>query len=268
MTEVWELLTLPFVARALLVGVLVSLCASTLGVVLVLKRYALIGHGLSEVAFASLSLSLALGLPPLFVSAPLVTLASFAILYVSQRRRVGGDIAIAVAGSAALAFGVLAASLGGVNADVNAYLFGSVLAMTGGDVALSAGLALAVLLLFLLSYNRLFLLTLSEDYARSLGLNVPFWQLLLSVLTALTVVVGMRLVGTLLISSLIILPVLTARRLASSFRGLAWLSALCSLGCFLCGFVLSLLWDLPVGAAVGGTGVAALLLARLGTRSR
>ncbi|MBQ9565581.1 MAG: metal ABC transporter permease [Synergistaceae bacterium] len=269
MTEFWELLSYPFVTRALIVGTLVSLCASTLGVVLTLKRYALIGHGLSEVAFASFSLSVALGLPPLLFSAPLVILASFAILYVSQRRRVGGDIAIAVAGSAALSVGALATALsGGPGADAYGYLFGSILAMTESDVLLSAALALVVLSLFLLFYNRLFLIAESEDYARSLGLNVPFYQALISILTALTVVLGMRMMGTLLISSLIILPSVTARRLlaSSGFRALVVASAVLSLLCFFGGFFLSFLWDLPTGASIVGVNLVLLLLAGVARR--
>ena len=259
-----ELLTYPFVLRALAVGAMISLCASMLGVVLVLKRYSLIGHGLSEVGFASLSVAAALGLPPLLVATPVVLLASFAILFISQRWRVGGDIAIAVALSSALALGVLATAMGsGLNTDVYGILFGSLLATTGEDVAISAGLAFLVLSAFLLFYNRLFLITYSEDYARSLGIRVPLYHLLISALTALTVVLGMRMMGSLLISSLIILPAVTARRLAHGFRSLVFLSAGVSLLCFFVGMALSLVWDFPTGASVVLANVGALLLTRL-----
>ena len=252
----------PFILRALSVGALVSLCAATLGVVLALKHYALIGHGLSEVAFASFSLAVALGLPPLLFSAPMVILASFAILYVSQTRRVGGDIAIAVAGSAALAVGAIATAFsGGANADTYGYLFGSILAVTESDAALSAVLSAAVLGTFALFYNRLLIMTYSEDYARSLGLNVPFCHALLSILTALTVVLGMRIMGTLLISSVIILPAVIARRFARSFRALIIASALTSLICFFIGFAVSLIWDLPTGACIVGVSILVLFLA-------
>ncbi|MCR5346206.1 MAG: metal ABC transporter permease [Fretibacterium sp.] len=260
----FELLTYPFVLRAMAVGAMISLCASMLGVVLVLKRYSLIGHGLSEVGFASLSVAAALGLPPLLVAAPVVLLASFAILFISQRWRVGGDIAIAVASSAALALGVLATALGsGLNTDVYGILFGSLLATTEGDVAVSAGLALLVVTAFLLFYNRLFLITYSEDYARSLGICVPLYQLLISALTALTVVMGMRMMGSLLISSLIILPAVTARHVAAGFRSLVFLSAGVSIFCFSLGIILSVIWDLPTGASIVLTNVGALLLTRM-----
>ncbi|MCR4818129.1 MAG: metal ABC transporter permease [Fretibacterium sp.] len=259
-----DFLTYPFVLRALAVGAMISLCASMLGVILVLKRYSLIGHGLSEVGFASLSVAAALGLPPLLIATPVVLLASFAILFISQRWRVGGDIAIAVASSSALALGVLATAMGpGMNTDVYGILFGSLLATTGEDVVISAGLAFLVLAAFLLFYNRLFLITYSEDYARSLGLNVPLYHLLISALTALTVVLGMRMMGSLLISSLIILPAVTARRMARGFRSLVILSAGLSLLCFFVGMALSLIWDYPTGASVVLANVGALLLTRL-----
>ena len=265
--EVWEVLSYPFVTRALIVGVMVSLCASILGVILVLKRYSLIGHGLSEVGFAALSVALALTLPPLYVSTPLVIAASFVIMFVSQRRRVGGDVAIGIAASAALAFGVLVTALTrGMNLDVCSYMFGSILAMTNEDVVLSVALSLFVTGLFILFYNRLFLITYNEDYARSLGINVTLYQFLISFLTALTVVLGMRMMGTLLISSLIILPAVTARRLVSSFRALVVTSACISLICFAAGLALSFVWNLPTGASIVSVNVAALIGAVLLSR--
>ena len=265
--EVWEVLSYPFVTRALIVGVMVSLCASILGVILVLKRYSLIGHGLSEVGFAALSVALALNLPPLYVSTPLVIAASFVIMFVSQRRRVGGDVAIGIAASAALAFGVLVTALTrGMNLDVCSYMFGSILAMTNEDVVLSVALSLFVTGLFILFYNRLFLITYNEDYARSLGINVTLYQFLISFLTALTVVLGMRMMGTLLISSLIILPAVTARRLVSSFRALVVTSACISLICFAAGLALSFVWNLPTGASIVSVNVAALIGAVLLSR--
>lgn len=258
--DVWEVFSYPFVTRALIVGVMVSLCASILGVILVLKRYSLIGHGLSEVGFAALSLALAFGLPPLYVSTPLVIAASFVIMFVSQRKKVGGDVAIGIAASAALAFGVLVTALTrGMNLDVCAYMFGSILAMTNEDVVLSVALSLFVTGLFVLFYNRLFLITYNEDYARSLGINVTLYQFLISFLTALTVVLGMRMMGTLLISSLIILPAVTARRIVSSFRALVVLSACISLACFAVGLVLSFIANLPTGASIVFVNVVLLM---------
>lgn len=249
--EFWEILSYPFITRALIVGLLVSLCSSTLGVILVLKRYSLIGHGLSEVGFAALSIALALNLPPLYISTPLVILASFVIMYVSQRKHLGGDIAIGIASSAALAFGVILISLSrGMNMDVSSYMFGSILAMTQEDVLLSIGLSVVVVGLFIFFYNRLFLVTYDEEYARSLGINVAIYQFLISLLTALTVVLGMRMMGTLLISSLILMPAVTARGLVKSFRGMVLLSAAISLSCFCLGLFASFVFNMPTGATI------------------
>lgn len=265
--EIVEILSYPFVIRAFVVGILVSLCASMLGVVLVLKRYSLIGHGLSEVGFAALSVAMAFDLPPLYVATPLVIAASFVIMSVSQSRRINGDVAIGIASSGALAAGVLVTSATrGFNMDVYNYMFGSVLATTAGDVVLSAALAFLVTGLFALFYNRLFLVVYDEDYARSLGIDVTAYQFLISFMTALTVVLGMRLMGTLLISSLILMPTVTARRFAESFRGLIAISALVSVLCFCTGLALSIAANLPTGASVVAANLAAMLFAGAAAR--
>ncbi|MBQ3447703.1 MAG: metal ABC transporter permease, partial [Synergistaceae bacterium] len=170
MTELLEILGYPFVWKAFAAGAMIAVCASVLGVVLVLKHYSLIGHGLSEVGFASLSIASALGLPVMLVSAPAVIAASFVIMYVSQRFRTAGDIAIAVASSAALAAGVAVSSLTGQFTAMNSYLFGSVLAVSDSDMYLAAALSVIVLGVFVIFYNRIFLITYNEDYARSLGI--------------------------------------------------------------------------------------------------
>ena len=263
-----EILSYPFVMRAFAAGLLVSLCASMLGVILVLKRYSLIGHGLSEVGFAALSVALALDLPPLYVAAPAVVAASFLIMFISQKKRMGGDVAIGIASSAALAFGIIVTAVSrGMNMDVYNYMFGSVLAMSNTDVVLSVALSVCVLGLFLLFYNRLFLMAYSEDYARSLGLNVTLYQFLISFLTALTVVLGMRMMGTLLISSLIVMPAVTARRLSKSFRGLVASSAAISVLCFSAGLLASIFLNIPTGAGIVSANVLALTLSGFLRRS-
>lgn len=250
MSELLELLTYPFVYRALIAGALISVCASVLGVILVLKHYSLIGHGLSEIGFASLSVASALGLPVMMVSAPAVILASFVIMFVSQRFRTAGDMAIAVASSAALALGVLVSSLTGQTSAMNSYLFGSVLALSDSDMVSAVVLSVAVMGVFVVFYNRLFLITYNEDYARSLGINTTFYQLMISVMTALVVVMGIRITGTLLISGIIILPAVTARRLASGFRNLVILSGVVSFVGFVLGLGVSFAVNVPAGAGV------------------
>lgn len=262
MDTVIATLQLSLVQRALLAGVLVSLCASLLGVILVLKRYSLIGHGLGDVGFAAVALAVALGLPPLTVSMPIVIVASFFIMFISQKSGGSGDAAIGIVSTGALSAGVIITSLAqGFNVDITNYMFGSILSMTEQDVLLSVGLSVVVLLLFALFYNRLFLITYDETYARSCGINVTFYQFFIAFLTALTVVIGMRMMGTLLISSLVIFPAMTAKRLFKSFRAVVAAAAGVAVFCFVTGMLLSLLLNLPTGASVVMVNVAALLLA-------
>lgn len=269
MREFLSLLSYPFLYRALIVGVLVSLCAALLGVVLVLKRYSLIGHGLGEVGFAALSLAVALDLPPLAVSIPLVVAASFLIMYMSQRSGTSGDIAIGIMATAALSFGVIITSVTrGFNIDVSNYMFGSIIALSSADVWLSVGLSLVVIAMYGLLFNRLFAITYDEVNARATGINVTLYQFVISFLTAITVVLGMRMMGTMLISSLIIFPALTAMRVFSRFRQVVICAAVVSTVCFLVGLMLSCVYSLPTGAAVVGVNVLAFGLFTLIGRAR
>ena len=264
MTEFFEALQFPFMYRALIVGVLVSLCAALLGVVLVLKHYSLIGHGLGEVGFAALALAVALDLPPMTVAIPMVVVASFLIMYLSQRAGSSGEIAIAILSTAALSAGVLITSVSkGFNVDVSGYMFGSILAMTTSDVYLSGALSALVLLLYGLLFNRLFAITYDEINARATGINVTMYQFIISFLTAITVVLGMRMMGTMLISSLIIFPAITARRLVGSFKAMTIVAAVVSVVCFLIGLCVSFVFSLPTGASVVGVNLIALLVSRL-----
>ncbi len=259
--EFLSLLSNTFIQRALLVGVLVALCAALLGVVLVLKRYSLIGHGLADVGFASLSLALALGLPPLLVSAPVVVAASFVIMAVSQKKGTSGDVAIGIAATASLSFGVIVTALTkGFNTDVYSYMFGSILAVGDIDILMSAVLAALVVGLFVLFYNRLFIITCDEAFAKASGINITLYQFLIAFLTALTVVVGMRIMGTLLISSLVIFPAVTARKVARSFRSLVVISAIVSVFCLVAGIFTSYYLDLPAGASIVAVNIAVMLV--------
>lgn len=249
--EFIQVLSYPFMSRAIIVGILVSLCASLLGVILVLKRYSLIGHGLSDIGFASLSLAMAVGVSPVVVATPVVIIASFIIMYVSQNKKINGDVAIGIFSTSALSFGVIITSLSkGFNMDVYSYMFGSILAMSKIDVMMSIILSIIVLSIFIIFYNRLFLITADEDFARAVGLNITFYQFLISFLTALTVVIGMRMMGTLLISSLIIFPAFIAKKFVRSFKYLVILSAVISIFCFIFGMLISFVFNLPTGAGI------------------
>lgn len=247
MSEFLEIFSYPFVIRALIAGALISVCASILGVILVLKHYSLIGHGLSEIGFASLSIASALKIPPALVAAPSVITASFVIMFVSQKFKAAGDTAIAVASSCALALGI---ALSSGTSNSGAYLFGSVLAVSNEDLIFSVVLCLTVILIFVIFYNRIFLITYNEDYARSLGINVAFYQFIISLLTALVVVSGMRITGTLLISGVIILPALTAGNLTGRFRTLVIISGIISFVAFTAGLIISFVFNIPAGAGV------------------
>lgn len=269
MTEFLNILSQSFVQRALVVGALVSLCAALLGIILVLKKNALIGHGLGDVGFAAMSLALAVGLSPLAVSIPIVILGSFAIMLIARKGGENGDTAIGMVATGALATGVIITALtNGFNIDVYNYMFGSILAISSSDVIFSGVLSVVVVGLYLLSYNRLFLITYDETYAKACGINVDFYEFFISFLTALTVVLGMRMMGTLLISSLIIFPAMTGKRLVQSFKAVVIVSGCVSVVCFVLGIFLSFLLDLPTGASVVAVNVAALLLATLVKKGR
>ena len=197
--NILEMLTWPFMQRALIAGVLVSLCAALLGVSLVLKRYSMIGDGLSHVSFGALAIAVALGVTPLYFSIPVVILAAFFLLRMASHPRWNSDAAVAVMSASALAVGVIVISrTTGMTTDVDNYMFGSVLAMTWGDVALSAALSIAVLVLFVLFYHKLFAVTFDESFSRATGLRVDWYNTLLAILTALTIVLGMRMMGAML----------------------------------------------------------------------
>lgn len=249
--DIINLLTYPFVQRALICGIAISFCAAIIGVILVLKNYSMIGHGLGEVGFASLTLAMALNLPPLSVSIPLVIIAAFLIMLISQKKGESGDITIALVSSGALATGVIITALTkGFSVDVYNYMFGSILAMTWSDVILSVVLSLILIVVYMVFYNRLFSITYDEKYAKTCGINVTFYQFLISLATALVVVLGMRLMGTLLISSLIVFPAIIARKLTNSFKGMVILSAVLSVICFIVGVVLSFILNFPTGASI------------------
>lgn len=256
-----RMLSYPFLVRALAVGLPVSLCAALLGVSLVLKRYSMIGDGLSHVGFGALAIAAALGLAPLAVAIPVVVVAAFLLLRLSETGRLRGDAAIALISSGALAIGVLVVSLsGGMNTDVNNYMFGSILALSAADARLSLILSVAVLVLYGLFYPRIFGVTFDETFARATGTRAAWYNMLVALLTAVTVVLGMRMMGALLISSLIIFPALSAMRVCRTFRAVILASAALSILCFLCGMVTSFAWELPTGATIVAVNMVAFLL--------
>ena len=256
-----EMLSYPFMVRALFGGMLVSLCASLLGVSLVLKRYSMIGDGLSHVSFGALSIALAMGWSPLKVSIPVVVLAAFFLLRITENSRIKSDAAIAMISASSLAIGIIVTSLTtGMTTDVSSYMFGSILAMTKEDVALSAVLCIIVLGLFELCYNQVFAVTFDDYFAKATGVNVGAYNMLISVLTAVTIVLGMRMMGAMLISSLVIFPCLTSMRVFKSFTSVVISSGILSLICFLLGMMASYQFSTPAGASVVVVNLAAFVI--------
>jgi zinc transport system permease protein len=241
----------PFLVRAFTVGALVSVCAALLGVSLVLKRYSMIGDGLSHVGFGSLAVATALNAAPLTVAIPIVLAAAFLLLRLSENSKIKGDAAIAIISTGSLAVGVIIISqTTGMNTDVCNYLFGTILAMAKEDVYLSIALSVVVLVLFVLFYHKLFAITFDETFAKAAGIKTGLYNMLIAFLTALTIVLGMRIMGAMLISSLIIFPALSSMRLFKKFRSVIFCSAVISILCFFTGVVISYLYNTPTGASV------------------
>ena len=261
MTVFWDMWQYPFLQRALFVGLLVSLCAALLGVSLVLKRYSMIGDGLSHVAFGAMAVASAVGWAPLAVAIPVVTASAFLLLRLSADSRIRGDAAIAMLSAVCLAVGVMAVSLtSGMNTDIYNYMFGSILSLSPHDARLSMALSVGVLLLFLLCYTRIFGVTFDESFSRAVGVRVGLYNAVIAVLTAVTVVLGMRMMGALLISSLVIFPALTAMRVCKRFSTVMLCAAILSVVCFTAGLILSYVLGVPSGASVVLTDAAAFLL--------
>lgn len=246
-----EIFSLKFMVYALISGTLVSVCASLLGVTLVLKRYSMIGDGLSHVAFGSLAVAAAVGAAPMKVAIPVVIAAAFLLLRLSEKGKLKGDALTALISTGALAVGIMAISLSsGMNIDIYNYMFGSILALTKSDMILSVCLAAVVIPVFVLLYNSIFAVTFDPDFARATGTRVGIFDTVIAVLTAVTIVLGMRLMGTLLISSLIVFPPLTSMRMTKSFRGTVTVSSVIPVFSFVSGLMISYFCSTPPGASV------------------
>lgn len=248
---IMEMLSYPFMIRAFIVGILVSLCSALLGVSLVLKRYSMIGDGLSHVGFGALAVAAALNAAPLSIAIPVVILAAVLLLRVSGSSKIKGDAAIALISTSALAIGIMVISMTtGMNTDVYNYMFGSILAMSSQDVEMSVLLSMAVLVLYVFFYHKIFAITFDETFALATGVRANLYNTLIAVLTAVTIVLGMRMMGTLLISSLIIFPALTSMRLCRTFCTVTINSAIVSVVCFCLGIAVSYFFATPAGASV------------------
>lgn len=258
---VLEMFSYPFLVRAFIVGLLVSLCASLLGVTLVAKRYSMIGDALSRVGFCSLALAIALNLTPLAISIPIVVISAVLLLRLSESSKIKGDSAIALISTSSLAIGVIILSRStGMNTDVCNFMFGSILVMKSSDVVLSIVLSVVVLVLFVLFYHKIFGVTFDESYAKATGTNTELYNTITAVLSAITIVLGMRMMGAMLISSLVIFPALTSMRVFKKFSSVIKSSALVSIACFVIGMTASYLFATPTGASVVVANIAMFVI--------
>ena len=261
MQMITEMLSYPFLVRAIVVGLLVSVCASLLGVSLVLKRFSMIGDGLSHVGFGALAIASVANIAPLTLAIPVCIAASFLLLRMSESTRIKGDAAIAMLSAGALAIGVMVVSMTtGMNTDVYNYMFGSILSLSQADATLSIALSAVVLVLFVLFYPRLFAVTFDETFSRATGIPTRAYNAALATLSSVTVVLGMRMMGALLISSLIIFPVLTAMRVGKRYLTVTILSAIVAILGFLIGMYVSYVYEAPSGASVVCVNIVLFLL--------
>ena len=263
-------LVYPFVRYALIVGVLIALCASLLGVTLVLKRFSLIGDGLSHVAFGAMAVASMLNLTnQMLLTLPVTIVCAVLLLRTGQNRKINGDAAVAMISVSALAFGYLIMNLfsssSNLSGDVCSTLFGStsILTLTKSQVWLCTALSLLVVAFFVLFYNKIFAVTFDDPFARAVGTQVDGYNLLIAVITAVIIVLAMNLVGSLLISALIIFPALSAMRLFRSYRSVTICSAVISVFCAALGILISILAGTPVGSTVVAVDVAAFALCSL-----
>lgn len=246
----------PFVQYALLAGILISLCASLLGVTLVLKRYSMIGDGLSHVAFGAMAVGAILGVAPMWVTMPVTIAAAVILLRITSNAKIKGDAAIAMISVGALALGYLLLNVfsvsTNVSGDVCTTLFGStsILTLTKGDVLLCAALAVVVILVFLVFYHKIFAVTFDEGFASATGINAKIYNTVIAVITAVVIVLAMKLVGSLLVSALIIFPALSAMRLFKSFLSVIISSAVISVICAVLGILIAILFGTPVGSTI------------------
>ena len=249
--QINEALQYTFIQRAIIAGSFMALGCSFLGVFLVLRRFTLIGDGLAHVSFATVALALLLHAQPMVVSIPIVGLASLVILMLNEKARVYGDAAIGLVSSFGIALGVIIASTaGGFNVDLFSYLFGNILSVNNFEVWMTVAISFMVALIVTLLYHDLFTITFDEEYARVSGIKVRLVNRILILLTSFVVVLGIKIVGTMLVSSLIILPAISALQLMRSFRSTIALAGVFAIASVIIGIFASYLLNLPSGATI------------------
>ncbi|MBQ3140274.1 MAG: metal ABC transporter permease [Ruminococcus sp.] len=257
----------PFVVYALIVGLLIALCSSLLGVSLVLKRFSFIGDGLSHVAFGAMAVAAVTGVTNrMIIILPLTVLSAVLILRTGRNTKIRGDASVAMISVGALAIGYMLMNIfpvsSNISADVCGSLFGStsILTLKQSDVWLCLAMSVVVLVFFVLFYNRIFSVTFDESFSKATGINSDGYNLMIAIITAIIIVIAMNLVGSLLISALIIFPALSAMRVFKSFKSVTICSAVISVVCAGTGIILSILCSTPVGATIVTADLGAFLI--------
>ncbi len=260
----------PFVRYALIVGILIALCSSLLGVTLVLKRFSFIGDGLSHVAFGAIAIASVFNLTnKMLLVLPVTIISAVLLLRTGQNAKIKGDAAIAMISVGALAFGYLIMNIfstsSNLSGDVCSTLFGStsILTLTQKEVWVCIVLSIAVVIIFVLFYNKIFAVTFDENFAKAAGTSADTYNLLIAIVIAVIIVLAMNLVGSLLISALVIFPALSAMRIFRSFKSVTIFSAILSVICAFGGMVISILAGTPVGSTIVAVDVAAFAICSL-----
>ena len=262
--KLMQYLQFPFVQYALIVGVLIALCSSLLGVTLVLKRFSFIGDGLSHVAFGAMAIAAVLNLTNnMLLVLPITMVSAVLLLRTGQHTKIKGDAAVAMISVAALSYGYLIMNIfpssSNISGDVCSTLFGStsILTLQQRDVWLCVALSVLVIVCSVLLYNKIFAVTFDEDFARATGTNAGAYNLLLAIIIAVIIVLAMNLVGSLLISALVIFPALSAMRVFRTFKSVTICAAVLSVVCALLGILISILAGTPVGSTIVGADTVA-----------
>ena len=259
----------PFVRYALIAGVLIALCAALLGVSLVLKRYSMIGDGLSHVAFGAIAVATVCNLTPMTVALPITIVAAVILLGLNGKAKIKGDAAIAMISVGALALGYLLLNIfsasSNVSGDVCTTLFGStsILTLSQTDVLLCIALTIVVLLVFIIFYHKIFTVTFDENFASATGTNTRLYNTIIAIVTAIVIVLAMNLVGALLISALIIFPALSAMRIFKSFLSVIISSAVIAVICAVIGIFIAILYGTPVGSTIVASNIAIFIICML-----
>jgi len=249
--SIFDFLNYAFIQRAYLAGIFIAILCAMLGLFLVLRKLSLIGDGLSHISFGAIALGLFFGWYPFYIAIPVVLIGSYVIIKLTEKAKIYGDAAIGIISSVGIAGGVILASLSrGFNVDLFSYLFGNILAISNQEVYLSIGLSVIVLLIILLLYNDLFSATFDEEYAQITGVSTKRVNNVLIFLTAITVVLAIKVVGIMLVSALLILPAVTALQTAKGFKGAMIISSLVAILSVLTGITASFFLDIPAGATI------------------